>query len=75
MIDQELSRLKLSTLEKLLISHLPVMKIEKCRFLIGTEARLLEDKETSILVRVGGGYQELTDYLTKYGTVLCLKLH
>ena len=57
----KLLKATIERLEKLLISQLPVIKIEKKKFLIGPECKQLEEKENDlVLVKVGGGYEELT---------------
>lgn len=52
----------------------PVVKIQPAKYLIGTELKLLEIKSAMIMVRIGGGYEELTNFLQKHGTSQCLKL-
>lgn len=54
---------------------IPVIKIEDAKFLIGAEAKMLEIKQSLIIIRIGGGYEPLQDYLIKSGKIQCLKLN
>ncbi len=45
----------------------PVIKISEAKFLIGAEQKQLEIKQSVVMVRIGGGYESLTEYLQKCG--------
>jgi hypothetical protein len=53
----------------------PVIKVSEAKFLIGCELKQLEIKHQQVMVRIGGGYEELSEYLHKSGKVQCLKLY
>ena len=44
-------------------------------YLIGTKSRHLQIKNTNLLVRVGGGFMDLDQYLTQYSKSECLKIN
>jgi len=42
-----------------MVGLIPIVKIDKGKYLIGTEVKTIQIKNDSLLVRVGGGYQTL----------------
>lgn len=70
MFDEELNflkKLKIKELEFQLSTLLPVIKLDKAKYLIGTEVKMLEIQRSIVMVRIGGGYQPLLDYLKHAG--------
>lgn len=58
----------------LLTSLLPVLKLEAGKYMIGTEKKPIQIKNDSLLIRVGGGYATLEEYLHQNGPFECIKL-
>jgi hypothetical protein len=78
MFDEELNflkKLKIKELEFQLSTLLPVIKLDKAKYLIGTEVKMLEIQRSIVMVRIGGGYQPLLDYLKHAGKSQSLKLN
>ena len=46
--------------------HMPIYRIGDGKYLIGTESRMCLIKNESCVVRVGGGFLSLEEYLTRY---------
>jgi len=51
--------MKSGDLELMLLSKIPIVKIEDSKFLIGASIKTLEIKDQHVMVRVGGGFEEL----------------
>lgn len=51
--------MKSGDLELMLLSKIPIVKIEDSKFLIGASIKTLEIKGQRVMVRVGGGFEEL----------------
>ena len=67
-----LDYMDLKELEAFVTAFLPVLKVDEnnpkeekkdAKYLIGTEKKALQIKSTDILIRVGGGYATLDEYL------------
>lgn len=56
------------------VALLPIQKIIKGKYLIGTETRALQVKGSTCMVRTGGGYLELHEYLQHHAKTQCIKL-
>jgi ATP-dependent protease Clp ATPase subunit len=55
-------------LEKIINAHnvaLPVIRIRTGKYLIGTDAKMAEIRGSTCMVRVGGGYQKLDEYIER----------
>ena len=56
-------------LQTTLLALLPVLSLEetpspeKCKYLIGTQSGVLMIRTTNVMIRVGGGFASLEDYL------------
>ena len=61
-------------LEEILKLLIPVVKINVKMYLIGTKTRHLQMKNTNLLVRVGGGFMDLDQYLKQQSRSECLKI-
>ena len=57
-----------------LTSLLPVLKLEAGKYMIGTEKKPIQIKNDSLLIRVGGGYATLEEYLHQNGPFECIKI-
>jgi len=55
-MEKFLRRLKSGQLELMLLSKIPIVKIEDSKFLMGASIRTVEIKGQHAMVRVGGGY-------------------
>ena len=73
----------LKELEAFVTAFLPVLKADEnnpkdvkkeAKYLIGTEKKSLQIKSTDILIRVGGGYATLEEYLKQNGPFECIKI-
>lgn len=42
---------------------IPIIKVQASYYLIGTELKMLEIKGINIMVRVGGGFSDLQEYI------------
>ena len=67
--------MKLKDLEEQMAIMIPVIKVSEAKFLIGTELKQLEIRNSVIVVRVGGGYEPLQEYLLNKGKTHCMKLN
>ena len=70
--DSYLDFMDLKELEAFVVAFLPVLKVDEnnpkdqkkdAKYLIGTDKKSLQIKATDILIRVGGGYATLEEYL------------
>jgi len=61
-------------LEQCLRLLVPVIKLDTNSYLIGTQKRQLLMKNTNLLIRVGGGFMELNEYLRQEAKFECLKI-
>ena len=54
---------------------MPVYRITDGKYLIGTESRMVMIKNTTAVVRVGGGFENLEEYLIRveYGEIEKIK--
>ena len=78
-----LDYMDLKELEAFVTAFLPVLKVDEnnpkeekkdAKYLIGTEKKALQIKSTDILIRVGGGYATLEEYLKQNGPFECIKI-
>jgi hypothetical protein len=67
--------LKLKEIESTFIVCTPLIKVSEASYLIGAELKMVEIKSNQTLIRTGGGFEPLSEYLTKYSKSQCLKLH
>ncbi len=59
-VDQAFARLVNS-----LNFNLPLIRITPGKYLIGTEGKMVMIRNSSCMVRVGGGFERLEDYLAR----------
>ena len=68
-------------LQQVLLGILPVVKIEEkpaaemCKYMIGTTSHVLQLKANKIMLRVGGGYSTLVDFIKQNGPFECIKIY
>lgn len=55
--------MKAKDLEAQMSAIVPVIKVSEAKFLIGGELKQLEIKQQQVMVRIGGGYESLSEYL------------
>ena len=53
---------------------MPFVKLSAGRYLVGTEIRYIQIKGRGVLVRTGGGYMYLSEYMLHYAKAECLKV-
>jgi len=64
-----------------LLAILPIIKIElnnsdeKCKYMIGTQAAVMLIKNNSVMIRVGGGFATLEEYIKQVGPFECIKIY
>ena len=56
-------------------TYLPFFKLRSGRYLIGTQEKHLILKGTGCMVRTGGGFMYLDEYLRHYSKAECIKLN
>jgi hypothetical protein len=62
---------------KIINSHgvqLPIIRMYGGKYLIGTESKIAIIKGTSCVVRVGGGFQNMEEYITRHEADELLKI-
>ena len=52
----------------------PVIKLDTNTYIVGTQKRQLVMKNTNLLMRVGGGFMDLNEYLRQEAKFECLKI-
>lgn len=57
-----------------LATCLPFIKIATGRYLMGTEIRAIQIKGRGVLVRTGGGFMYLSEFLLHYAKSECLRI-
>ena len=57
-----------------LATCLPFVKLTAGKYLIGSEVRQIAIKGRGVLVRTGGGYMYLSEYMLHYAKIECIKL-
>lgn len=72
-VDQKLEKKNQSLIYEL-ATCLPFVKLSTGRYLVGTEVRQIQIKGRGVLVRTGGGYMYLSEFLLHYAKSECLKL-
>jgi len=58
-----------------LVEHMPFIKLDEDEYLIGTEKKKIIVKANNLLIRVGGGYITLEEYITRNAPFECIKIH
>ena len=58
-----------------MVGLIPIVKIDKGKYLIGTEVKAIQIKNDSLLVRVGGGYVTLDEHIQKVARYECLRIN
>ena len=61
-------------LEQCMRLIVPVIKLDTNSYIVGTQKRQLLMKNTNLLMRVGGGFMELNEYLRQEAKFECLKI-
>jgi len=61
--DAFLNHMSMDDVNMLLTSLLPVIKLEAGKYMIGTEKKPILIKSNKLMLRVGGGYATLEEYL------------
>ena len=62
-------------LEQILCGFMPVLKIDKTKFLIGTDVKTVLVKSDLLLVRTGGGFITLQEHMGKICFMECIRIH
>ena len=57
-----------------LATCLPFVKLGPGKFLIGSEVRNIQIKGRGVLVRTGGGFMYLSEFMLHYAKIECIKL-
>lgn len=70
-----LSKLSMEQLEQTCSCLVPLVRIDSGKYLVGAEQKTLILKESSLLVRVGGGFSLLEDHIRKVALSECLKIY
>ena len=63
-----------SELEEILRLLIPIIKLRTNLYLVGTKQRQIFVKNTNLLIRVGGGYMDLNEYLGQQSKSECLAI-
>ena len=58
-----------------LVEHMPLVKLADGEYLIGTEKKKIIVKSNNLLIRVGGGFITLEEYITRNAPFECIKIH
>jgi len=64
-----------------LLALLPMIKIDltsqedRCKYMIGTQSSVLLIKNNSVMIRVGGGFATLEEYIKQVGPFECIKIY
>ena len=56
-------------------TYFPIVKLSQGKYLIGTKERTLSINDKGVLVRTGGGFMYLTEYLKHYSRSECIELN
>ena len=64
--------MSLKELGALLCCLLPIAKLGDLRYMIGTEAKKIIVKRSTVLIRTGGGFCPLQEHIDKYALSECL---
>ena len=70
-----IAQMSIPQLEAAMIGLIPIVKLDKGKYLIGTEVKSIQIKNDSLLVRVGGGYVTLEEHIEKVARYECLKIN
>lgn len=54
---------------------IPIIKIEKGKYMIGTEKKQVVVKNDSLIVRIGGGFESMDRYIDHISRPECLKIN
>ena len=63
--DKTMTKLNSAQLERILCGFLPVLQIDRAKYLIGTDVKTVLVKQDILLVRTGGGFITLQEHITK----------
>ena len=55
-------------------TYLPVVRLDYGKYLIGTHERQVSLKEEGPIVRTGGGFMKLDEYLRHYSKSECIEI-
>ena len=58
-----------------MITFLPVVKLSTSTYLIGTKEKQVQLKETGCVVRTGGGFMQMEEFLRHYCKSECIQLN
>lgn len=61
-------------LEKCLRVMMPILKLDKNRYMIGTLQKQLILKNEHLVIRVGGGFMDFDQYVRQEAKIECLKI-
>lgn len=64
-------------LDEVVRAMLPIVKVdaEKNKYMIGTVCHVVQVKTDRLLIRVGGGYQTLEEFIHQNGPFEVIKIH
>ena len=69
-----LQEMDTSEINQLLTALVPVLKLEGGKYLLGTQKHIVQIKSNCLMIRVGGGFATMTEYLHQNGPFECIKL-
>ena len=72
--DAYLDHLTTKQLALLLLAHLPFIKLKPEQYMIGTEKKTVQIRSNTLMIRVGGGYATLEEYLHQNAAFECIKI-
>ena len=55
-------------------AYLPIVRLDYGKYLIGTHERYVKLKDDGPIVRVGGGFMKLDEYLRHYARSECIEI-
>ena len=67
-------KLNASEIEEALSAFIPLVKVNKDKYFLGTEAKNITLKAGKLLVRVGGGYEDFQPTLKMNAFMECIKI-
>ncbi len=59
-IDEEVGKVMNS-----IKGHIPVIRTQPGKYLIGTDVKMVKKKNNTLIVRVGGGWESLQGYVSR----------
>ena len=72
--DAYLNHMTAKQISKLLLAHLPFIKLKDGQYMIGTEKKTVMVRSNTLMIRVGGGYATLEEYLHQNAPFECIKI-